>query len=625
MEERVPTISSNMSDKVLDSPIAGELTVKDVSFAYPARPSIQILNSISLNFPANKVTALVGASGCGKSTIISLLERFYDPAEGQICLDGHDIKDLNLQWLRSQMRLVQQVCSLQTILHRISGYMTLLTLYVSTQEPVLFDDTIYVNVAYGLAGTEMDSYPESEKRELVKKACIQAYADEFIQRLPQGYDTRVGERGGSLSGGQKQRIAIARSVISDPRILLLDEATSALDPKAEGIVQAALDAVSRSRTTIMIAHRLSTVKKADKIIVFSKGSVVEEGTHTSLLAADGAYAKLVNIQSLGSGGAAADDDDNDDDEGPKDNLAREGDDGDFEAEAKPADLEKIATRRSSFQNDELPAAEKDVARKLSLVRCLAIVFYQHRHIWGLLLLALVGCFIAGAIFPLQAFFFSELVTVFQLQGDELQDETNFWSLMFFILALITLFSYATIGFSATVSAFIVNRFYRRDYLSSMLSQDISFFDAPDHSSGSLTAQLATDTQSLLDLVSLNLGLIVIVLVNLISNCVLALAVGWRLALVAIFGGLPLIFVGGFLRMRLEVQSQDRNAKLYAESARFASEAVGAIRTVLSLTLETKVYDNYGDRLRVPVQRSYKHNAISMMFFALAESADLLGK
>ena len=614
MEERIPSISTNMSDKVLDSPIAGELGVKDVSFAYPARPSVQVLNRISLTFPANKVTALVGASGCGKSTIISLLERFYDPAEGQICLDGHDIRDLNLQWLRSQMRLVQQVRS--SFLHEDCKHSIVLTLHRQLQEPVLFDDTIYVNVAYGLAGTEMDKYSESEKRELVRQACVKAYADEFIQRLPRGYDTRVGERGGSLSGGQKQRIAIARSVISDPRILLLDEATSALDPKAEGIVQAALDAVSRSRTTVMIAHRLSTVKMADKIIVFSKGSIVEEGTHSSLLAANGAYARLVNIQSLGSEG-------NDDDS--KKRTASKDDDVDTEEEAEPADLEKMATRRSSFQADEFPIAEKDVARKLSLVKCLGIIFYQHRHIWALLLATLFGSIVAGAIFPLQAYFFSELVTVFQLQGAQLQDRTNFWSLMFFILALITLFSYASIGFTATVSAFIVNRFYRRDYLSSMLSQDISFFDAPEHSSGSLTAQLATDTQSLLDLVSVNLGLIIIVLVDLISNCILALAVGWRLALVAIFGGLPLIFMGGFLRMRLELQSQDRNAKLYAESARFASEAVGAIRTVLSLTLETKVYDNYGDRLRLPVQRSYKHNAISMIFFALAESADLLGK
>ena len=463
----------------------------------------------------------------------------------------------------------------------------------------------------------MDKHPESEKRKLVRQACVKAYADEFIQRLPQGYDTRVGERGGSLSGGQRQRIAIARSVISDPRILLLDEATSALDPKAEGIVQAALDAVSRSRTTVMIAHRLSTVKKADKIIVFSKGSVVEEGTHSSLLAADGAYANLVRIQNIGSTG--------NDDENSKQGTTGMHANVDSDEESPPVDLEKMPTRRSSFQADELPDTEKDVARKLSLVRCLSIIFYQHRHIWALLLLTLLGCISAGAIFPLQAYFFSELVTVFQLQGAELQDETNFWSLMFFILALVTLFSYATIGFSATVSAFIINRFYRRDYLSSMLSQDISFFDTPNRSSGSLTAQLATDTQSLLDLISVNLGLLVIVFVNLASNCVLALAVGWRLALVAIFGGLPIIFAGGFLRQRLEIKSQDRNAKLYAESARFASEAVGAIRTVMSLTLETKVYDNYADRLRGPVQKSYKHNIISMIFFALSESADLLGK
>ncbi|KAB5527918.1 PGP-13, partial [Coniochaeta sp. 2T2.1] len=185
---------------------------------------------------------------------------------------------LNLQWLRRQIGLVQQ-------------------------EPVLFSDTIYHNIVHGLYGTPMNDLPEAEKRELVRQACVEAFADDFIQELPQKYETKVGDRGALLSGGQKQRIAIARSIISNPEILLLDEATSALDPTAERKVQASLDNVSKSRTTIVIAHKLSTVQKADKIVVLSRGQVIEQGSHQQLVDLGGAYSDLVNAQKLQTGNA----------------------------------------------------------------------------------------------------------------------------------------------------------------------------------------------------------------------------------------------------------------------------------------------------------------------------------
>jgi ATP-binding cassette, subfamily B (MDR/TAP), member 1 len=210
----------------------------------------------------------VGESGSGKSTVIALLERFYNPDSGTILLDGVEIKSLKISWLRSQMGLV-------------------------SQEPVLFNDTIRTNIAYG-------KHREISEEELIKVAKA-ANAHEFISSLPQGYDTTVGERGVQLSGGQKQREAIARAIMKDPTILLLDEATSALDAESERIVQDALDNVMVGRTTVIVAHRLSTIKGADIIAVLKDGAIAEKGRHEALMnIKDGVYASLVELRSVAS-------------------------------------------------------------------------------------------------------------------------------------------------------------------------------------------------------------------------------------------------------------------------------------------------------------------------------------
>jgi len=214
--DRIPDIDSANPDGLKPENVHGEIVLEDVKFSYPSRPDVQVVKGLSLKFHAGKTAALVGASGSGKSTIVSLVERFYDPSSGVVKLDGVDLKDLNVKWLRSQIGLV-------------------------SQEPTLFATTIKGNVAHGLIGTKFEHAPEDEKFVLIKEACIKANADGFVTKLPMGYDTMVGERGFLLSGGQKQRIAIARAIVSDPRILLLDEATSALDTQSEGIVQDALD------------------------------------------------------------------------------------------------------------------------------------------------------------------------------------------------------------------------------------------------------------------------------------------------------------------------------------------------------------------------------------------------
>lgn len=232
--DRVPTIDSASDEGLKPQQVTGEITLENIEFNYPSRPDVRIVKNLTINFPAGRTAALVGASGSGKSTIIQLVERFYDPLSGVVRFDGIDLKELNVRWLRSQIGLV-------------------------SQEPTLFATTIRGNVEHGLINTVHEHASPDEKFALVKEACVKANADGFISKLPLGYDTMVGERGFLLSGGQKQRIAIARAIVSDPKVLLLDEATSALDTQSEGVVQNALDKASAGTFFITFLTRLLRV------------------------------------------------------------------------------------------------------------------------------------------------------------------------------------------------------------------------------------------------------------------------------------------------------------------------------------------------------------------------------
>jgi ATP-binding cassette subfamily B (MDR/TAP) protein 1 len=245
----------------------GEIEFRDVHFRYPTRPEQPVLRGLNLSVKPGQYVALVGPSGCGKSTTIALLERFYDTLAGGVFVDGKDITKLNVNSYRSFLALV-------------------------SQEPTLYQGTIKENI---LLGVDKDEVSE----ETLIKVCKDANIYDFVMSLPEGFDTVVGSKGGMLSGGQKQRVAIARALLRDPKVLLLDEATSALDSESEKVVQAALDAAARGRTTIAVAHRLSTIQKADIIYVFDQGKIVESGTHHELIRNKGRYYELVNLQSLG--------------------------------------------------------------------------------------------------------------------------------------------------------------------------------------------------------------------------------------------------------------------------------------------------------------------------------------
>uniref|UniRef100_A0A6P7HDW7 ABC-type xenobiotic transporter n=1 Tax=Diabrotica virgifera virgifera TaxID=50390 RepID=A0A6P7HDW7_DIAVI len=239
---------------------AGNINFSQIEFSYPTRPNVLILKGLNLDILNGKTVALVGESGCGKSTIIQLIERFYDPKSGEVKMDGVDLKDISLDSLRSHMGIV-------------------------SQEPNLFNKSIAENIAYG-----------DNSREVTMEEIIQAAKDAnihtFVTGLPQGYDTKLGEKAVQLSGGQKQRIAIARALVRNPKVLLLDEATSALDTESEKVVQEALDQAKKGRTCITIAHRLTTIQDADLICVVENGVIAEAGSHQELLQKEGLYYKL---------------------------------------------------------------------------------------------------------------------------------------------------------------------------------------------------------------------------------------------------------------------------------------------------------------------------------------------
>ena len=246
----------------LPRPVRGHIVLEDVSFHYPTRPDVSALEGVSLTIRPGETVALVGRSGAGKTTVIQLIQRFWDPAGGRVTLDGIDLRDMARGDFRQAMALVPQ-------------------------DPVIFATTALENIRLGRPGASPAE---------VEDAARAAHAHDFISTLPQGYDTPLGERGVMLSGGQRQRIALARAILRDAPLLLLDEATSALDAESESLVQAAVHRLSQGRTTVVVAHRLATVKKADRIVVFDGGRIVAQGTHDALVAEGGLYARLARMQ-----------------------------------------------------------------------------------------------------------------------------------------------------------------------------------------------------------------------------------------------------------------------------------------------------------------------------------------
>ncbi|KAG8158014.1 hypothetical protein KVR01_012286 [Diaporthe batatas] len=457
----------------------GVIEIKNIGFEYPTRLGVTVLEDFSLHVPAGKVTALVGASGSGKSTIIGLLERWYMPRSGTIELDGRAIESLNLNWLRTNVRLVQQ-------------------------EPVLLNGTAFENIANGLVGTPWEHATLEEQQKKVEQAAQFAFAHEFISKLPEGYNTRIGERGGLLSGGQKQRLAIARSIISEPSVLLLDEATSALDPHAEDIVQKALNNVSKDRTTIVIAHKLATIREAHNIVVMSKGRILEQGTHDSLLAADGAYSRLVHAQNLNSSAA--------------DTTSTSDEEDEIKIEQQTEnELSQSITRYPTADRLRLHRlGDRDNYENFKQNGLFGVIFSmvwttpELNRIYAAMILL---CLVASGVFPGQAVLLGGVMDIFQLPLDELRGRGDFLALMFFVMGIGCFIVYFSLGWLTNIVAQTLNQKFRKNMLESMLRQDIEFFDRAENTVGALAGRLDSHSQAITELMGFNISLVVIAMIS----------------------------------------------------------------------------------------------------------------
>ncbi|GFS46528.1 ATP-dependent translocase ABCB1 [Nephila pilipes] len=564
--ERKSEIDSSSQLGVRPSKLSGSVTLRNVYFNYPARFDVEVLKGVSLTVKPGETIALVGPSGCGKSTIIQLILRFYDTTEGCIEIDSHNVKDLNVGWLRNNIGFVGQ-------------------------EPVLFSTTIGENIRFGKDDATIEE---------IKVAAKLANIHEFISTLPKKYNTLVGDRGTQLSGGQKQRIALARAIVKNPKILLLDEATSALDTESEAIVQLALDEARKGRTTIIVAHRLSTVKNADRIFVLSDGVIKEVGNHNELMESKGLYHHLVLSQMFEMDILLDDDID-----GGRHILTHR---------LSALTSSSFTSHGSSQDASGYMFKEFDDKSSVSWMRLLKISIPE----WPYLVVGSVAALIMGLHTPLYGVVFGSILGVLSENINKLSDHYTFYCIIFVIMAVTSFTASFLQTFMFSIASEKLTSRLRKEVFSKIITQDITWFDYPANSVGSLCARLTSDASDLQGASGSRISTLVQTVSTLAACTFLACYFNYKLGSL-VFAFVPLILMAAYFGKRFTVGDILSDKSSFEMASKIAVEAIGSIRTVASLHQEEGFYRRYTDALVLPYRHAKKASRVKGIIFAFSQS------